>query len=146
MGSDLVSSLIFGDEKNLEELTAALHSMGFNPPKWTYRRNVPIQELTCSKRRFLCDVVAYRDGAPVCVFELDGSHHVEEKQEKLDEQKEQILRRHGIRMWRMWNGELFNIRQDGGRLLRRHMKAHLYARHGELACDWKKLCECEKET
>jgi Protein of unknown function (DUF559) len=145
MNEEHAATPVFGDEKNLDELTEALRHVGFAPPKWTYRPNVPIRELTCSKRKFLCDVVAYRHGVPVCVFELDGRHHVEEKQERLDEQKEKILRRHGLRVWRMWNGELFNIREDGGRLFRLHVKAHLYAKHGELACDWKTLCPCTEE-
>ncbi len=137
---------VFSDQENLDALRDALLHVGFSPPKWTFRFNVPIAELSCSKRKFLCDLVVYRDGEAVCVFELDDKHHGEEAQEKLDEQKEKILRKHGIRMWRMWNGELANVRDDGGRLLRRSVKGHLYALHGELACDWKKLCDCTKEA
>lgn len=135
----------YSDEKNLEELVVDLQRIGFVQPKWFYRFNVPISELApCSKRKFECDVVAYCKGIPVCAFELDGRHHVEEKQQKRDEQKEKILSRHGIRTWRMWNGELFNIRDDGGVVLRRHVKAHMYAIHGTLRSDWKKLCKCLK--
>jgi hypothetical protein len=136
------------DQAFLEELKQALEKVGFSPPKWSYRTEVPIGELArcCAKRKFHCDIVAYRDGVPICVFELDGHHHVEEKQEKLDAQKEKILSRHGIRTWRMWNGEIFNIREDGGVVFRMHVKAHLYATHGRLASDWKKLCNCTKQA
>lgn len=133
----------FSDQANLEGLVEILEGAGFRLPKWVYRYNVPIRELaSCSRRKFLCDVVAYREDRPVIVFELDGRHHVEEKQERLDAQKERILRRHGIRLWRMWNGELKNCEADHGRLLRRYAKAHMYAPHGALACDWRKLCDC----
>ena len=137
------------DWANKEELVRALEAIGFHSPKWAFRTDeVPIGELApCSKKRkFRCDVVAYRDGLPVCVFELDGRHHVEERQELLDAQKEKILLRHGIRLWRMWNGELVNIREDGGVVFRRHVKAHMYAPYGDLASDWKKLCKCKKEA
>ena len=56
---------LFGDEKNLDELVEFLQRVGFHGPKWTFEFNKPISLLTCSKRKFLCDVVAYRDGAPV---------------------------------------------------------------------------------
>ena len=129
-------------------MVAVLQSVGFGPPKWTYRDHVPIRELAlCSRRRLECDVVAYRDGQPVVVFELDGHHHVEEKQAKFDEQKEKILRLHGVRLWRMWNGELLLIEGEARRVFRRHVKAHFYAPHGTLACDWRKLCEtCRPEV
>lgn len=138
----------YSDKANLLELVEVLKTIGFQPPKWSFGFNVPIKELApCSKRRFECDVVAYREGIPACVFELDGHQHVEEAQEKRDQQKERILSRHGIRTWRMWNGELFNIRDDGGTVFRRHVKAHLYAARGTLATDWKTLCTaCKKEA
>jgi hypothetical protein len=139
--------ITFSDQQYLEELVKVLQAVGFSSPKWNYEYNVRIGQLApCSKRKFLCDIVAYRNGVPVCVFELDGHHHVEEKQERLDAQKENILMHHGIRIWRMWNGEIFNIREDGGVCLRSHVKAHMYARHGTLASDWKKLCKCKKEA
>lgn len=140
------TGVTFSDQEFLEELVSDLHKVGFTPPKWSYDYNVPIKNLApCSRRRFLCDVVAYRDGKPVCIFELDGHHQVEEKQERLNAQKEKILMRHGIRVWRIWNGELFNIREDGGGYLRRHVKAHMYAPYGTLGSDWNKLCNCKEE-
>ncbi len=140
----------YSDTSNLLELVEALKTIGFQPPKWSYGFNVPMSELAPCQRpkgkyELQCDVVAYREGTPICVFELDGHQHVEEKQEKRDQRKERILSRHGIRTWRMWNGELLNIREDGGRVLRRHVKAHLYASWGALASDWRKLCNCTKE-
>lgn len=133
----------FSDQERLDELVRWLEVRGFHAPKWSYRFNVPIGELApCSRRKFLCDVIAYRDGIPVIAFELDGKHHVEEAQERLDEQKEHLLSKHGIRTWRMWNGELVNMRIDEGRIFRRFVKAQMYAPHGTLATDWKKLCAC----
>ena len=79
------------------------------------------------------------------MFELDGHHHVEEAQERLDGQKEHILMRHGIRVWRMWNGELFNIEGGEGHAFRRDVKAHMYAPWGRLASDYRALCpRCKK--
>src|SRR5271157_3198520 len=139
-------SVVLPDQPFLERLVACLQDLGFRGPKWCYAYNVPIADLApCSRRRFLCDVVAFHDGKPAVVFELDGSHHVEEVQQRRDEQKERILLRHGVRLWRMWNGELFNIEGDAGRLFRRDVKAHMYAQWGTLASDWKKLCpQCKK--
>lgn len=135
------------DQPFLDRLVASLRSLGFSSPKWSYDFNVPIKDLApCSNRKFLCDVVAYRRGVPTVVFELDGSHHVEEKQERLDAQKERILMAHGVRLWRMWNGELPNIEGDAARLFRRDVKAHMYAPWGTLASDWKTSCKkCKKE-
>lgn len=144
------SEITFSDQPNLEELVAALQKVGFNGPKWSYRYNVSMNELaSCYKQRkfpLRCDVVAFNEGRAVCVFELDGQQHIEEEQEKRDARKEAVLARHGIRTWRMWNGELFNVREDGGKILRRHVKAHMYAPYGTLATDWKKLCNCKKEV
>jgi hypothetical protein len=147
----------FSDRPALEQLVRALQLLKFALPKWEYRYDVPIGELApCSRRKFLCDVVAYREGMPVTVFEMDGGHHVTEKQRAWDEQKEKLLARHGIRLWRMWNLELAKIwgcsfadllcvapdemDPEFARLFRRDVKGHMYSRHGELASDWKKLC------
>jgi very-short-patch-repair endonuclease len=143
-------SVILEDQPLLERLVACLESLGFRSPKWTYSYNVPINELAaCQPQRqmpLMCDVVAYRGGTPVIAFELDGSQHVEEKQQRRDRRKEVILLRHGIRIWRMWNGELVNIEGDASHLFRRDVKAHMYAPWGTLASDWKKLCpQCKKE-
>jgi len=153
----------FSDRPALEQLVRALQLLKFSSPKWTYRYDVPITELApCSRRKFLCDVVAYREGVPVTVFEMDGGHHATEQQQAWDEQKEKLLARHGVRLWRMWNLELAKIwgctfdellerepesmDPELARLFRRDVKAHLYASHGALASDWKKLCpKCHKE-
>ena len=137
------------DQPNKDELVRHLMAVGFGPPKWTFRTDeVLIKELApcCKRSKLRCDVVAYRDGEPVCVFELDGRQHIEEEQERRDVRKEHQLLRHGIRIWRMWNGELLNIRADGGKVFRQHVKAHMYARYGEMASDCRKLCKCLKEA
>ena len=57
------SEVTFSDQQFLEELVKDLQTIGFSAPKWSYSYNVPIGKIApCSKRKFLCDVVAYRDG------------------------------------------------------------------------------------
>ncbi len=126
----------------LVELVGVLQTIGFDSPKWSYRYYVPMKELApCSKTGLECGVVAYREGIPVCVFELDDDR-IDESQEKQNRREEQVLARHGIRTWRMWKGELANIGKDRGKLLRRGVKSRMYATYGALHTDAKKLCVC----
>jgi len=104
----------------------------------------------------MCDVVAYREGVPVATFEMDGGHHATKEQQERDARKERHLAGHAIRLWRMWNPELAKIwgctfddllvgepesmEPEYARIFRRDVKASLYAPHGSLASDWKRLC------
>lgn len=152
----------FSDRPALEHLVRSLELLGFSPPKWTYAFDVPIGEIApCRKRRkFLCDVVGYREDRPVIVFEMDGGHHATEQQKRLDQQKEKILSLHGVRLWRMWNPELAKIwrckfeefdnhcaadrqkedlDEEYARLFRRDLKASMYSPYATLGGDWKQF-------
>lgn len=130
-----------GDEENIERVRQVLWDLGFRGPKWTFGDHTPISQLTCSKRRLECDLVAYRNGKPVVVLELDGFHHNTDKQKAYDGSKERILGRHSIRVVRVWNSEIFHIENGRGRGFRRDMKASFYAPYGELRTDFNHLCE-----
>ena len=136
----------FSDQELLDRLVVSLQALGFSAPKWSYEFNVPISALApCSRRKFLCDVVAYRGAVPTVAFELDGAHHNEEHQQKLDTQKTHLLMLHGVRLWRMWNNELLRIENGAARIFRRDVKASMYAPWGTLSGDWSKRCtDCER--
>jgi hypothetical protein len=133
---------MFEDQEDLEADIKMLIDLGFRPPKWDYKTNVPISELTCSSRKFLVDIVCYREGVPILAIERDGIYHNEEKQKVNDVRKDHLLNTHGIRVWRWWNGDALKARNDAAKIFRRDVKAHMYSEYGLLKSDYKKVCGC----
>ena len=133
---------MFSDQAELELDIEMLVRIGFRPPKWEFKTNVPLSEITCANTRHLCDIVAFKDGRAVLAMERDGAGHNEAKQRGYDARKDLILQRHGIRIWRWWNSESVNARNGAGCVFRRDIKALFYAPHGALKSDYNKLCEC----
>ena len=138
------SAILFesDDRRRLALLIDRLKQAGFCAPKWRHAaEEIPVSELTCTKRGLRCDVVSYRDGQPIVVFELDGSGHSEEKQQRYDRLKEKLLALHGIRVWRMWNTALL----DPIDVFRRAVKATMYAPPGAMKDDFSTQCRrCKK--
>jgi len=134
---------MFSDRGELEADIAMLNRLGFTGPKWTFKMDVPISEISCSNRKLLCDIVAFNNGTPIVAIERDGAYHNEEFQKRRDEAKERILAFHGIRLWRWWNSASNAEHQNGGRVFRRGIKGLFYALPGTLRSDYKRQCNCK---
>jgi hypothetical protein len=130
-------------------------SLGFCPPKWSFEIHVSLSDLIpCykAKRPLEADIVAYKDGVPVIVFERDGGvpaknglpakGHSSKEQRKRDKRKDHLLNKHGIRVWRWWNSDADAAKRGTAPNLRRDIKARFYAPYGSLLSDYSKKCKC----